>query len=168
MNTTFLITGGNIGNRKKNLEEAADYIEKMIGQIIKRSSIYETDAWGNTQQPSFYNQVHEVITYLDAEKIMQLILEIEIKMGRIRTVKNAARIVDIDILFFNDEIINTGDIIIPHKEIANRRFVLMPLNEIASNYIHPVIRKNMRELLLECSDPLNVSVLSTNNQGDNF
>jgi 2-amino-4-hydroxy-6-hydroxymethyldihydropteridine diphosphokinase len=156
MNKIFLITGGNIGNRKKNLETAATLIEKRIGKIIKRSNIYETEAWGITNQPSFYNQVLLIESKLPAGKILDTILNIESEMGRIRTVKNAARIIDIDILFFNDSIINEENLTIPHPEISNRKFVLIPLNEIAPQMLHPVSQKTLQQLLAECKDPLTV------------
>lgn len=156
MNKVFLITGGNIGDRKKNLKLAAKSIEKNIGHIVKSSSIYETEAWGNTDQASFYNQVHFVETEWAAKQIMNKILQIEEQMGRIRTIKNAARIIDIDILFFNKEIINNEIVTIPHKEINNRRFVLMPLQEIAPDFIHPVFKMNISKLLSICKDPLKV------------
>src|SRR5665647_762018 len=146
MNKLFLITGGNIGDRKKNMQKAVSLIEQNIGQIAHSSSIYETEAWGNNDQPAFYNQVHIIESKLSAEKIMSKILQIEKQMGRIRTIKNAARIIDIDILFFNDEIINKPDLIVPHAEISNRRFVLMPLNELNPNFIHPVLQKSIHEL----------------------
>jgi len=156
MNKVFLITGGNMGDRKSNMEKAVILIDENIGKITSRSSIYETEAWGNKDQPSFYNQVLVVESAFSANDIMNKILEIEKKMGRIRTVKNAARIIDIDILFYKYEIIEDSLLTIPHKEIPNRRFVLMPLNEIAPNYIHPVLKTSIAELLLQCVDPLNV------------
>jgi 2-amino-4-hydroxy-6-hydroxymethyldihydropteridine diphosphokinase len=156
MNTLFLITGGNIGNRKENLETAALLIKKQIGKIIKSSKIYETDAWGNTNQPAFYNQVHIVGSKFSAEEIIQRILRIEKRMGRIRTIKNAARVIDIDILFFNDEIINKPNLIIPHSEISNRRFVLIPLNELAPEKVHPVLKRSIRDLLFTTKDKLKV------------
>ena len=156
MNKVFLITGGNIGDRKENLELAAKLIGKNIGRIIKSSSIYETEAWGNTQQASFYNQVHIIETKLAAKEIMNKILLIEEQMGRIRTIKNAARIIDIDILFFNNEIVNNPIVTIPHKEINNRRFVLMPLQELAPDFIHPVLKMSISQLLSMSKDPLKV------------
>ncbi len=156
MNKIFLITGGNIGNRKKNLETAAVLIEKQIGRIIQSSKIYETDAWGITEQAAFYNQIHLVESKFSAEEILHKILKIEEKMGRVRTIKNAARIIDIDILFFNDEIINEPNLNVPHREIINRRFVLMPMNELAPEMIHPVVKKNIHELLENCKDELKV------------
>src|SRR5690606_20917126 len=146
MNQTYLITGGNIGDRRAHLEQATAHIEKNIGHILKSSGIYETAAWGNTDQPCFYNQVHLVETKLTAEKVMSVILKLEQKMGRIRTEKNAASIIDIDILFFNEEVINTKSVIIPHKEIPNRQFVLKPLLEIAPGFIHPTLHKSVSQL----------------------
>jgi 2-amino-4-hydroxy-6-hydroxymethyldihydropteridine diphosphokinase len=159
MNKVFLITGGNIGDRKKNLELAASSIEKNIGHIVKSSSIYETEAWGNTDQDSFYNQIHIVKSQLSAKEVLCKILQIEKEMGRIRTIKNAARIIDIDILFFNNEIINNSILTIPHKEINNRRFVLMPLQELAPDLIHPVLKMSITKLLSISKDPLSVTRL---------
>lgn len=156
MNQTYLITGGNIGERKKHLEQASGYIEEKIGHILKSSAIYETAAWGNTDQPSFYNQVHLVETTLSPEEVMSIILNIEQEMGRIRTEKNAARIIDIDILFFNDEIINTASVIVPHKEIPNRKFVLKPLMELAPGFLHPSLHKTIAQLEAETTDTLEV------------
>lgn len=159
MNEIFLITGGNIGNRKKNLETAAGLIQSEIGKIIRSSKIYVTDAWGITDQKSFYNQVHVVESNFSAKEVMENILKIEEEMGRVRTIKNAARIIDIDILFFNDDIVNEQNLTIPHPEIINRRFVLSPLNEIASDMIHPVYKKNIHELLAMCKDELKAKPL---------
>jgi 2-amino-4-hydroxy-6-hydroxymethyldihydropteridine diphosphokinase len=161
MNKIFLIVGGNLGNRKKNLQTAATFIDEQIGTIIQSSKIYETEPWGLTDQPAFYNQVHLVKSRLDAQTIIDDLLKIEEKMGRVRTIKNAARIIDIDILFFNEEIINEPNLVVPHREIPNRRFVLMPLNEIAPLMIHPVFKKNISELLSTCKDQLKVAPLST-------
>ena len=157
MNKVFLITGGNIGDRKKNLEVAAALVEKRIGKIIRSSKIYETDAWGITNQSSFYNQVLIVESNFSANKVMQKILKIEKEMGRIRTIKNAARIIDIDILFFNNETVNKQNLIIPHPEISNRRFVLVALNELVPEMIHPVLKKSIADLLSTCKDPLKVA-----------
>jgi 2-amino-4-hydroxy-6-hydroxymethyldihydropteridine diphosphokinase len=154
MNKIFLITGGNVGDRKKNLETAAALIEKRVGKIIIQSKIYETEAWGITYQPSFYNQILVIESQFPARKALNEILKIEAEMGRKRTVKNAARIIDIDILFFNDDIVNEENLLIPHPEIPNRRFVLMPLNEIAPDMLHPGLKKTMKELLAESKDHL--------------
>lgn len=159
INTLFVITGGNLGDKKKNMAYAAHQIESRIGHITNRSSIYETAAWGITDQPSFYNQVLAIETTLFPGEIMKILLQIEKDMGRVRTIKNASRKIDIDILFFNDEIINTKNVTIPHKEIPNRRFVLIPLNEIAPELIHPVLQKSVEQLLNDSADDLEVKKL---------
>ena len=131
-------------------------INRQIGKTIRKSGIYQTAAWGNTKQPDFLNQVIIVETGLTAAETMQAILLIEKNMGRIRTVKNAPRVIDIDILFFNKEIIDQKELIVPHPEIQNRRFVLIPLNELSPNLKHPVLLKNNHQLLNACKDELNV------------
>ena len=156
MNVVFLMTGSNIGDRNKNLRTAEEQINKIIGEVISRSSIYETAPWGNAMQESFYNQALKIKTSLSTNEVMSAILKIELDMGRKRTFKNAARIIDIDILFFNDSLIKTKSLEIPHKEIINRRFVLAPLDEIAPDLIHPVFQKKIGTLLKECVDPLKV------------
>src|SRR5689334_19936359 len=134
MNKIYLLLGSNMGNSKKQLLKATTLIEKQIGKITRQSSLYSTAAWGNTDQPDFLNQVIIAETKLPADTVMQTILHIEKKMGRIRTVKNAPRIIDIDILFFNKEIMNGPVLQVPHPQIQNRRFVLTPLNELSPNF----------------------------------
>jgi 2-amino-4-hydroxy-6-hydroxymethyldihydropteridine diphosphokinase len=160
MNSTYLLIGGNLGNRIENLAMARSLIENELGKIIKVSSIYETAAWGITKQPDFLNQVLLIKTKFSPEKMMQLILSIENKMGRVRTQKNASRIIDIDILFFNDEIISNENLTIPHLEIQNRKFALIPLNEIASDLVHPVFKQSIKNLLSTSKDKLQVKPLS--------
>jgi len=159
MNTVFLITGGNIGDKQKNLETASALINERVGGIIKSSKIYETEAWGITEQPAFYNQVHMIKSDFSAEEILDKILDIEEEMGRKRTIKNAARIIDIDILFFNEEIVNEQNLVIPHPQISNRRFVLLPLNELVPEMIHPVFKKSIAQLLLQTNDQLKVTAV---------
>ena len=156
MNTVYLLLGSNIGNSKTSLAKAITQIEKQIGTITRLSSLYTTAAWGNTRQPDFLNRVIIVKTALSALQTMQTILVIEEKMGRIRTVKNAPRIIDIDILFFNKEIIELEQLSIPHPQIQNRRFVLVPLNQLSPNLMHPVLKSSVHQLLLYCPDRLNV------------
>ena len=156
MNTTYLLLGSNMGNSLVLLSTAIEQIEKKIGKIMLHSGLYSTAAWGNTSQPDFLNQVIEVATSLDAAETLQTILAIEKIMGRTRTVKNAPRVIDIDILFFNNEIITQSDLTIPHPEIQNRRFVLTPLYEIAPQMIHPLLNKTIHELLPQCPDQLAV------------
>ena len=160
MNSSYLLIGGNLGNRIENLTKAISAIEKDIGKIIKVSAIYQTASWGITDQPDFLNQVLLVTTKFSAAETMQIILSVENKMGRIRTLKNASRIIDIDILFFNDEIINSRLLTIPHPEIQNRKFVLIPLNEIAPQLLHPVFKQSIQNLLSTSKDKLEVKPLT--------
>ncbi len=156
MNKTYLLLGSNMGNSRQQLSDAIKHIGNMIGKVIRQSGFYQTAAWGNTDQPDFINQAIIVETQLSVPETMSTILDIEKKMGRIRTLKNAPRIIDIDILFFNKDIINTKNLIIPHPFIRERRFVLVPLNELSPRFIHPVINKTVRQLLKQCPDKLDV------------
>jgi 2-amino-4-hydroxy-6-hydroxymethyldihydropteridine diphosphokinase len=156
MNKIHLLLGSNIGNSKACLTKATKQIEKNIGSITRQSSLYSTAPWGNTRQPYFLNQVIIVETALTALQTMQTILNIEKKMGRVRTVKNAPRIIDIDILFFNKEIIALPELTVPHPHLQNRRFVLVPLNQLSPNLKHPVLKKTVHQLLMHCPDKLNV------------
>ena len=145
-----------MGNSQQQLNAANNFIEEKIGKIMRQSSLYKTAAWGNINQPDFLNQVIIVETMLPAFETLDAILAIEKKMGRIRTIKNEPRIIDIDILFFNKEIIHEKKLAVPHPEIPNRRFVLIPLNELEPVLLHPVLKKTMHRLLLDCTDTLDV------------
>jgi len=157
MNDVFLLTGGNIGDRLNYLSQAKDEIKKRCGPILQESSIYETAAWGNEDQEAFLNQVLKITTVLGAGHLLKLIFEIEEYLGRKREVKFGPRTIDIDILFFNDQVIDQHGLKVPHPQIPNRRFVLIPLNEIASDKIHPVFNKSISRLLSDCPDPLAVN-----------
>jgi 2-amino-4-hydroxy-6-hydroxymethyldihydropteridine diphosphokinase len=160
MNKAYLLTGGNLGNTKQNLQLAAQHIEINCGKIVRQSAIYETAAWGNTQQPAFLNQVLELATSLNPEALMTALLQIEGSMGRIRAEKYGPRLIDIDVLLYNQEIIHTQLITVPHPELANRRFVLVPLAEIAPGLKHPVLQKTIQQLLQTCPDQLAVKKFS--------
>ena len=131
-----LSLGTNLGNKEENLAEALSEIAK-IGKITKQSKVYETAPWGKTDQANFLNQVIIVDTSEDASSLLKKILEIEYKLGRIRTEKWGPRIIDIDILYCDDLIINNQDIRIPHPLLQERMFVLEPLNEIYKDKIDP-------------------------------
>lgn len=152
LNKAYLLIGGNVGNKLFFLEQAVMLLQKQCGKITDRSSIYETAPWGNIHQASFLNQALELQTRYEAENLMFLLLKIEEQMGRVRLEKYGPRIIDIDVLFFNDEVYNTIELTIPHKELQNRRFVLQPLSEIAPLLVHPVLKKSVQQLLAECAD----------------
>jgi 2-amino-4-hydroxy-6-hydroxymethyldihydropteridine diphosphokinase len=152
MNKVYLLIGGNIGDRLANLKMAIDCIEQTCGSMLKFSAIYETEAWGFKHQAAFLNQALLIDTSLNASQLMQALLAIEKKMGRIRDIPLGPRIIDIDIIYFNEEVVETALVSIPHPRLAERKFVLMPLVEIAPQYIHPVLNKNNALLLEECTD----------------
>src|ERR1700761_7477495 len=128
MNSSYLLIGGNEGDREAALSEARTHISAAAGTIRLASSLYETAPWGKTDQPYFLNQALLLETGSDAVTLLNTLLQIEEKMGRKRLERYGSRRIDIDILFFNDAIIHLPQLIIPHPEIANRRFVLQPLN----------------------------------------
>jgi 2-amino-4-hydroxy-6-hydroxymethyldihydropteridine diphosphokinase len=153
---TFLLLGTNLGDRKKNLSNARNAIEISVGTILEASSIYQTAAWGKTNQPDFLNQALEIQTSLSPEEVLAEILKIEYSMGRKRDQHWGERIIDIDILLFEKEIISSTALKIPHPELARRRFALEPLTEIAGDVIHPVLHLTIREILAQCPDLLEV------------
>jgi len=160
MNITYLLIGGNLGNRQENLATARFLIGKHCGQITRESSVYETAPWGKFDQPGFLNQALEVNTELNARQLIRRILKVEKIMGRIRKEKLGPRIIDIDILLFNEEIQDIPFLKLPHPEMQHRRFVLIPLSEIAAEIIHPVLKKNISQLLHECPDELEVKKIA--------
>jgi 2-amino-4-hydroxy-6-hydroxymethyldihydropteridine diphosphokinase len=159
MNYAYLITGGNMGTISEQLAFAAKLIEERCGKIIDKSDLYETAPWGKTDQPPFLNQAIVLETSLNARDLLNEILYIENLMGRDRAEKYGPRIIDVDIIFFNHQIINQPGLVVPHPEMANRRFVLEPLNQVIPAYIHPVFYKTVAELLQESNDQLPVNKL---------
>ena len=160
MNKAYLLIGGNVGNRQQNLQQAVSAINNSCGRVLQQSSLYETAAWGKTDQQAFLNQALAIETALTAPQLLESVLEAELLLGRVRKERYGPRIIDIDILFFNNNIISTPDLTIPHPEIQNRRFALTPLAEIAPAYVHPLLHKTVSQLLLECKDLLDVKKLS--------
>ncbi len=156
MNIAFLLTGGNMGDRKETLAKAKELIAAQCGTVVKASALYETAAWGNTNQPAFINQALKIETSLTARQLMRRLLKLEKLLGRVRKEKYGPRIIDIDILLFNGEIHNYQLLQLPHPEMQNRRFALLPLVEIAPDIVHPVLKKTTRQLLKECKDELEV------------
>jgi len=153
-NPIFILLGSNLGDRQKNLDQARQEISRSVGDIITTSATYKTAAWGNKQQPDFYNQVIEIRSSHDPYKLISDTQLIEEKMGRIRKEKWGPRIIDIDILFYGDAVISNEKITIPHPEIPNRRFTLLPLSEVDPDFIHPVLNRSVVQLLEDCKDEL--------------
>ena len=149
-----------MGEREQNLLAAIEHINQHCGLITNSSSLYETAAWGNTEQPAFLNQALELQTELTARQLMRRILKVEKLMGRVRKEKYGPRLIDIDILLYADEIHNYKLLKLPHPEMQNRRFALLPLAEIAPDIIHPVLQKTITELLAVCKDELEVKKYS--------
>jgi len=157
MNTVYLSLGSNEGDRLRWLDRAIHMLGEKVGIIFKQSSIYQTAAWGITDQPDFLNMAIEVRTDLSAEKVLDLILEIETSLGRHREMKWGPRTLDIDILLYNEAIIATENLVVPHPYLQDRLFTLKPLAEIAGDHIHPKFHKNISQLLGECPDTLPVT-----------
>ena len=156
MNTAYLLIGGNLGDRAAYLQLALKHIEALCGKITSSSSIYETAAWGNTNQPAFYNQAIQLITPMAPEDLLEQLLAIELKMGRVRTQKYGPRTIDLDILMIDDKVLDTPNLSIPHPQLQHRRFALLPLTEIVPSLRHPVLDKSVSELLVNCTDTLDV------------
>ena len=151
-NKVYLQLGSNMGDRNAYLKNTIDFIAEEIGEIRKKSKIYESAPWGVENQNNYLNQALEITTDLSAEEVLEGVLKIEDKIGRVRNEKWGERIIDIDLLFFDDLIIEKEGICIPHIHLHNRKFVLIPLNEIVPNFIHPKYNKTIDELLKECKD----------------
>ncbi|PUV24650.1 2-amino-4-hydroxy-6-hydroxymethyldihydropteridine diphosphokinase [Sphingobacterium athyrii] len=160
MNKIFILLGTNLGDRLRQLLRAKQALEKQVGEILMASSIYETAAWGVEDQPAFLNQVILIKSGLSPMDCLNRTQQIESDLGRVRLKKWGQRAIDIDLLYFNDEIVNYPNLIIPHPFISERRFTLAPLAEIAPDYIHPVYKKNNVYLLHNCKDELPVKKIS--------
>lgn len=161
MNVAFLGLGGNMGDRLENLDKALTLLERSCGEIAIRSRVYETEAWGSDSKNNYLNQVVKLRTSTDVETLLQKMLAIEIELGRKRDAfQNSDRTVDLDILLFNEEIINLNHIQIPHPRLHLRKFVLVPLCELEPNLIHPVFKETVAELLKNCKDDLQVKLYS--------
>ena len=143
----YLSLGSNIGNKRKNLLEAIRKIGELENtEVVKSSTILETEPFGYLEQDNFLNACLEVKTLMTAQEFLKEILQIELDMGRVREIKWGPRIIDIDILFYDKEIIEEDNLAVPHPWICEREFVLDPLSEIAPNYIHPLEKKTITML----------------------
>lgn len=160
MSEVILLTGGNLGDRQAMLALAREQVARTVGLVKKSSALYETAAWGNTDQPAFLNQVLVVETALSPESVLEQVLAIEKGLGRKRTDKWGPRSLDIDILFYDAMVMATAQLTIPHPEIPHRRFVLEPLAEIAPDMVHPMLGISIRDLLAQTGDGLAVRRLA--------
>jgi len=152
MNIIYIQIGSNIGDRKSNIQKSMLQIETKLGKICCSSKIYESSPWGYTKQKDFLNSVIKVESDFNPFETLEILQEIENNLGRVRKKKWDERIIDLDILLFNEQIINTVNLTIPHQYIQERNFVLVPLNEIAPSYKHPKYNKSISCLLNECKD----------------
>ena len=161
MNQVYVLLGANIGDPLNQLALAREQISQKLGHIEQASSIYESEAWGVEDQPLFLNQVLLVESELSAEEFLQIALSIENDLGRIRFKKWGSRVIDIDMLYYNEEIIDSENLKIPHPFLHQRNFTLVPLVEISPQYIHPVLKKSNKNLLLGSKDQLLVNILKS-------
>ena len=150
---TVLLLGGNVGDTAELLQEACLQIELQIGPIEKRSALYGSVAWGFETEQDFINQAVVAKTNLPPHRVLELALEIEAQLGRKRSGKGySSRTMDIDVIFYGSEIIDTPRLTVPHPRLHRRNFVLVPLCEISPDFVHPVFGKTIRQLLDECPD----------------
>ncbi|MCD6179184.1 MAG: 2-amino-4-hydroxy-6-hydroxymethyldihydropteridine diphosphokinase [Bacteroidales bacterium] len=155
MHKITILLGSNQGNRRDLILRAIQLLETKLGKYLKASSIYESKAWGFEAETTFLNQVLIFETQLKPQEILQISLDIEKVLGRIRNTKGyASRTMDIDLLFYDNRIIEEANLQIPHPRLHLRRFTLEPLVEIIPNFIHPKFKKSMSELLQACPDNL--------------
>jgi 2-amino-4-hydroxy-6-hydroxymethyldihydropteridine diphosphokinase len=150
----FLGIGGNQGLRWNYIKSGKELIEQNVGKILRASSVYETPPWGFESETPFLNQVVQIQTKLEPLELLTILHQIEVKLGRVRSVSQySSRTIDIDLLFYNQAIIETPQIQVPHPRIPLRKFVLEPLTELAPDFLHPVLHQTMLELTIRCTDP---------------
>jgi len=149
----FLSLGSNIGDKQNNIEAAIKQIESRVGTLIVVSKMYKSSAWGFESDNYFLNNAVKIETELNPQELLTEINKIEKELGRKRTTKGYSdRIIDIDILFYENEIIDEANLKIPHPLLQERKFVLYPLNDIAANITHPILNKTVGELIQFCDD----------------
>jgi 2-amino-4-hydroxy-6-hydroxymethyldihydropteridine diphosphokinase len=160
MSKVFLGIGTNLGDRQKNLREAVERIEEHIGRVLDSSSVYETAPWGFNAENDFLNMVVKVETNLAPLQLLKSIHQIESMLGRLRTDgQYISRVIDIDILLYENKIIKEDNLTIPHPLLHERKFVLVPLCELSPELFHPVLEKSMRVLLKKCNDSSKIQKL---------
>lgn len=144
----YLALGSNLGNRLANLKNAISNLPPQM-DVKKKSPVYETPPWGHVDQPAFLNQVIMAETYMEPENLLSHLKRLETVLGREPTFENGPRVIDIDILFYDDLVLDSPPLVIPHPRLHARGFVLVPLNDIAPDLVHPVLGKSISELLLD-------------------
>jgi 2-amino-4-hydroxy-6-hydroxymethyldihydropteridine diphosphokinase len=145
----YLALGTNLGDRLANLKQAIASLTPQM-EVKAKSSVYETPPWGYEDQPKFLNQVIKAITYLEPEPLLKHLKRLEVALGRKESFQNGPRLIDIDILFFDDTVVHTSSLVIPHPRLHERAFVLLPLMDIAPDLVHPVNKKSVSEMVVEC------------------
>jgi len=145
----YLALGSNLGNRAANLKEALASLSPQM-EVKAKSKVYETPPWGHTEQEKFFNQVVMVKTYLEPELLLKHLKRLEVALGRKASFQNGPRLIDIDILFYDDLVLESPALVIPHPHVHERGFVLLPMLDIAPDLVHPVKQRSVRDMLAGC------------------
>lgn len=161
--SVFILLGSNLGNRQLLVNQACKMIEERCGKIVAKSRLYESEPWGFKSEHWFLNQVVEINTSLTPDELMDTLLAIEKELGRDRSTPHegyVSRPMDLDILYWNDDLIaDNQHVIVPHPRLHLRRFTMLPLCDVAPDYVHPILKKTNRQLLDECEDYGKINVL---------
>jgi 2-amino-4-hydroxy-6-hydroxymethyldihydropteridine diphosphokinase len=145
----YLALGSNVGNRAANLKDAIASLPPQM-EVKAKSKVYETPPWGYADQEKFLNQVLMAKTYLEPEPLLKHLKRLEVALGRIASFQNGPRLIDIDILFYDDLVFESPALVIPHPHVHERGFVLLPMLDIAPDFVHPVKQKSIRTLIAGC------------------
>ncbi len=156
MQEVYLLIGSNMGDRFGILNESIQRLNSNAGRVVIQSAIYETKAWGIEDQNDFLNQVLKLETDIEPIQLLKICLDIEKELGRVRFEKWGQRVIDIDILYYGNQIIESPNLIVPHPYLHSRRFTMVPLAEIAPDFVHPIKKLPNVRLLEECEDELAV------------
>ena len=160
-NIVYVLLGGNLGNTQQIFKRAIEFITIKVGTVLDSSGLYESEPWGFETHNQFLNQVLKIETSLSAPQVMHELLNIEQMLGRLRGAgaQYESRHIDLDVLFFNNDVFDSADLTVPHPRLHLRRFTLLPLSEIAPELPHPTLQKTIKQLLEECEDDLDVTLL---------
>jgi 2-amino-4-hydroxy-6-hydroxymethyldihydropteridine diphosphokinase len=160
MNTAYLLLGSNLNDRQGMLSDARELVESGVGSIISASSVYETEPWGFESDQLFLNQVVKVSTLMAPVDLLTTIHSIEEQLGRKTSPEGVyvSRVIDIDILFYNEHVLNLDGLVIPHPRMHHRRFTLLPMSELNHKLVHPKLNKSIQKLLKSCDDDMAVEL----------